>query len=155
MTSPSCWYEGGTWHEGPSHRTGPRPHPHVVHTFFPRLGLPMIGAALKAAGHDVVIYCPQLLPVDWHDVLDADLVGISGATSTAPAAYATADRLRARGIPTVIGGSHVTFMADEALGHADYVARGEGGDALLLELIDALDGGRELESIRGSYGGAE
>jgi anaerobic magnesium-protoporphyrin IX monomethyl ester cyclase len=29
------------------------------------------------------------------------------------------------------------------------VARGEGGDALMLELIEALAGGRELESIRG------
>ena len=32
-------------------------------------------------------------------------------------------------MPTIVGGSHVTFMADEALAHADYVARGEGGDA--------------------------
>ena len=96
------------------------------YTFFPRLGLPMIGAALKAAGHDVLIYCPQLAPIDWDDVLAADLVGISSTTSTAPAAYEMADRLRRHGVPTVIGGSHVTFMADEALAHADYVARGRG-----------------------------
>ena len=49
----------------------------------------------------------------------------------------------------VIGGSHVTFMADEALRHADYVARGEGGEALMVELAEALQGGRELEDIRG------
>lgn len=64
------------------------PAPAHIHlwsyTFYPRLGLPMIGAALKAAGHDVVIYCPQLSPVRWDDVLDADLVGISSTTSTAP-----------------------------------------------------------------------
>ena len=40
----------------------------------------------------------------------------------------------------VIGGSHVTFMADEALEHADYVARGEGGEQLMTELIEALSG---------------
>ena len=129
------------------------PAPAHIHmwsyTFFPRLGLPMIGAALKAAGHDVVIYCPQVHPVDWDDVLDADLVGISSTTSTAPAAYEMADRLRRCGTPTVIGGSHVTFMADEALEHVDYVARGEGGEALMLELIDALEGRRELETIPG------
>ena len=45
-------------------------------------------------------------------------------------------------MPIVIGGSHVTFMADEALQHADYVARGEGGEKLMLELIDALHGER-------------
>ena len=40
----------------------------------------------------------------------------------------------------IIGGSHVTFMADEALRHCDYVARGEGGEALMVELVEALEG---------------
>jgi radical SAM superfamily enzyme YgiQ (UPF0313 family) len=109
----------------------------------------MIGAAVVAAGHDVRIYCQQLAPVDWDDVLGADIVGFSTTTSTAPAAYAMSDLLRAGGIPVVIGGSHVTFMAEEALQHADYVARGEGGDELMLELIQALQGERDLESIAG------
>ena len=129
------------------------PGPPSVHLMspwrYPRLGLPMIGAALAAAGHDVRIYCQQMAPVDWGDVLEAELVGISTTTSTAPAAYAMADRLRARAVPVVVGGSHVTFMAGEALGHADYVARGEGGDQLMLELVEALRGERELESIAG------
>ena len=38
--------------------------------------------------------------------------------------------------PVVHGGSHVTFMADEALEHSDYVARGEGGELLMLELVE-------------------
>ena len=104
------------------------PAPPSVHLMspwrYPRLGLPMVGAALAAAGHDVRIYCQQLAPVDWDDVRSAELVGFSTTTSTAPAAYRMADLLRGRGIPVVIGGSHVTFMADEALGHAGYVARG-------------------------------
>ena len=66
------------------------------------------------------------------------------STTSRDAAYAFADELRARGIPVVIGGSHVTFMAEEALEHADYVARGEGGEPLMLELIEALRGAREL-----------
>jgi radical SAM superfamily enzyme YgiQ (UPF0313 family) len=119
------------------------------YTFLPRLGLPLIGAGLKALGHDVLIYCPQCSPIDWDDVLSSDLVGISTTTSTAPAAYEISARVRAHGVPTVVGGPHVTFTADEALAHADYVARGEGGDALMLELIDALEGGRPLESIAG------
>ncbi len=40
-------------------------------------------------------------------------------------------------------------MADEALEHATYVARGEGGEQLMLELIEALEGRRELSSITG------
>ena len=117
--------------------------------FYPRLGLPLIGAALKAAGHDVRIYCPQAAPIDRDDVSSADLIGISTTTSTAPSAYALADDLRAAGLPVIIGGPHPTFVPDDALPHADYVARGEGGDGLMLELIEALAGERELESIRG------
>ena len=33
--------------------------------------------------------------------------------------------------------------------HCDYVARGEGGEQLMLELIEALEGKRELETITG------
>ena len=40
-------------------------------------------------------------------------------------------------------------MANEALEHADYVARGEGGEQLMAELIEALSGDRELDSIAG------
>ena len=39
---------------------------------------------------------------------------------------AYAERLRAKGIPVVLGGSHVTFMAHEALKHTDFVIRREG-----------------------------
>ncbi len=49
----------------------------------------------------------------------------------------------------IIGGPHPTFVPDDALPHADFVARGEGGDGLMLELIEALAGERELESVRG------
>ncbi len=115
----------------------------------PRLGLPAIGAALTRQGHDVSIYVPQFSAVDWNDVYASDLVGISTTTSTAAAGYQFADQVRARGIPVVIGGPHVTFMADEALEHADYVARGEGGEALMTELIEALSGRRDLSSIAG------
>ena len=119
------------------------------HSSFVRLGLPMIGAALKQQGHDVRIYCPQLAPVDWDDVYSAELVGLSSTTSTTPATYDIADDLRRRRIPVIIGGSHVTFMADEALEHADYVARGEGGETIMLELVEALQGERELEAVTG------
>jgi radical SAM superfamily enzyme YgiQ (UPF0313 family) len=123
----------------------------------PRLGLPIIGATLTTQGHDVVIYVADLSPIDWDDVYSADIVGFSTTTSTVTQAYDYADDLRGRGIPTIIGGPHVTFMADEGLKHADYVARGEGGEQLMLELIDALQGRRPLDSILGlSYrqGGA-
>ena len=115
----------------------------------PRLGLPLIGAALTTAGHDVVIYNSNIAPIDWDDVYSADLVGISTTTSTVTQGYEFADAIRDHGVPVIMGGSHVTFMAHEALEHADYVARGEGGDQLMLELIDALTERRPLDSIGG------
>ena len=129
------------------------PEPPGMHVWakvlLPRLGLPIIAATLKEQGHDVLVYNPTMAPIDWDDVTTSDLVGLSSTTSTATTAYEFADLLRAEGIPVVIGGSHVTFMADEALEHVDYVARGEGGEQLLLELIEALHGRRELDSIAG------
>jgi len=129
------------------------PEPPGMHVWakvlLPRLGLPIIGAALKAAGHDVLIYSPQMAPVDWDDVYSADVIGLSSTTSTTETAYEIADEARQRGIPVVIGGSHVTFMADEALEHVDYVARGEGGEELMLELIEVLEGRREPDAVAG------
>ena len=115
----------------------------------PRLGLPIIGSALRSRGHDVRIYAPHIGAIDWDDVLASDLVGISTTTSTATAGYDFADRARENGIPVVMGGTHVTFMYEEALEHAHYVARGEGGEALMVELIEALGGGRSLDDIDG------
>jgi anaerobic magnesium-protoporphyrin IX monomethyl ester cyclase len=129
----------------------PEPPGMNVYSFvmMPRLGLPIIGSALRAQGHDVRIYVPHIGAIDWDDVLSADLVGISTTTSTATAGYEFADRTRARGIPVIMGGSHVTFMYEEALDHAEYVARGEGGEALMVELVEALSGERSLDDIDG------
>lgn len=63
-------------------------------------------------GHDVCCYCEVLAPVDIEDSLAADLVGMSGTTLTQPNAYRPADEFETAGVPVVLGGSHVTFMAD-------------------------------------------
>src|SRR5512141_2735500 len=41
-----------------------------------------------------------------------DVVGISTITPTAKRGYALADECRALGIPVILGGPHVTFVAD-------------------------------------------
>jgi radical SAM superfamily enzyme YgiQ (UPF0313 family) len=58
------------------------------------------------------------------DRLEADLVGISAITGTAPRSYEISARLRKRGIPVVIGGVHPTLMPEEAMQHADSVVAG-------------------------------
>ncbi len=62
-------------------------------------------------------------PVDF--AMQADLVGITFHTPSAPHSYAVADEFRRRGIPVVLGGPHVTLMPDEAQRHADVIFVGE------------------------------
>jgi len=114
----------------------------------PRLGLPLLATLLKERGHEVRVYAESLREVDWDDVLSSDLVGISSTTSTAIRAYRYAKRVGEAGIPTVMGGPHVSFLADEALDFCDYVVRGEG-EQTLLELVDYLLGKGSLENILG------
>jgi radical SAM superfamily enzyme YgiQ (UPF0313 family) len=56
--------------------------------------------------------------------LDADLVGLTTITGTAPRAYELADAFRARGIPVVLGGPHVTLAPEDAQPHADSIVTG-------------------------------
>ncbi|MBI2844211.1 MAG: radical SAM protein [Armatimonadetes bacterium] len=128
------------------------PKPPGYHVYnrviLPRLGLPTLGALLKRRGCDVTIYCQDLGGVDYDDMRRSDLVGISTTTSTAPEAYRLADKARSAGVPVVLGGSHTTFLPEEALRHADYCVRGEGEETLI-ELVDALESGAEPVGING------
>lgn len=72
--------------------------------------------------------------------VDADLVGISVMTATATWAYRTADALRARGVPVVLGGIHVTALPEEAAQHADAVVIGEAESVWAETLADAATG---------------
>src|SRR5262245_977299 len=56
--------------------------------------------------------------------LQADLVGITVITGTAPRGYEWARHCRARAIPVVLGGPHVTLLPDEAARHADAICVG-------------------------------
>jgi radical SAM superfamily enzyme YgiQ (UPF0313 family) len=75
-----------------------------------------------------------------------DLVGIGAMTRMIAKAYRMADAIRAVGVPVVMGGPHVTEMADEALGrsggprHADAVALGEADDTWPKIVNDAASG---------------
>jgi len=54
----------------------------------------------------------------------ADLVGVSVLTGCANQAYALADRYRAHGATTVLGGVHVSNLPGEAAAHADAIVLG-------------------------------
>ena len=114
----------------------------------PRLGTLILGTLMKRRGWDVEVYVEELRKIDYDRVRTADLVGISTITATAPRAYAIADKVREMGIPVIIGGPHVTYLAEEALDHADFVIRGEG-EKTLMELVEAWEAGREYALVSG------
>jgi radical SAM superfamily enzyme YgiQ (UPF0313 family) len=72
--------------------------------------------------------------------LDADLVGISIITGTAPRGYEIAARFRARGIPVVLGGVHVTLAPDEAANHATTIVIGYAEETFPQLLRDFVAG---------------
>jgi radical SAM superfamily enzyme YgiQ (UPF0313 family) len=56
---------------------------------------------------------------------EADLVGITSFTSSAPRAYEIAREFREKGIPVVMGGIHASMCPEEALQYVDTVVIGE------------------------------
>ena len=85
----------------------------------PSLGLLTVGA-LTPPGFEVCYR--EIAEVNEQTELEEfDLVGISSFTAMIDEAYLLADRYRAKGIPVVLGGLHVTLMPDEAAQHADAI----------------------------------
>ncbi len=70
-----------------------------------------------------------------------DLAAISTYSAQAGEAYALAGRLKAQGVPAVIGGPHVTALPDEAAAHCEAVAVGEG-EALWPQVLADAERGR-------------
>ncbi len=128
----------------------PAPGVHVFkHFILPRLGLPILARALKNKGFEVDLYVKQLTKTEIKKIIsEAYMVGLSSTSSTSTKAYEYADIFKKHNIPVVLGGSHFTFLPDEALDHADFVIRGEG-ESSFLELIDEIEGSKEYHKING------
>jgi radical SAM superfamily enzyme YgiQ (UPF0313 family) len=108
----------------------------VTRNFMPHLWMFLL-QALTPPGHEVLLVDGNAQPMDEAGIAqfvrdnNIGLVGIGAMTRMIAKAYRMADAVRATGVPVVMGGPHVTEMADEALGrdggprHADAVALGE------------------------------
>jgi len=123
----------------------------VTRNFMPHLWMFLL-QSLTPAGHEVLLIDGNAQPMDEQGVArfvrenKIELVGIGAMTRMVAKAYRVADAVRATGVPVVMGGPHVTEMADEALGrdggprHADAVALGEADETWPLIVADAARG---------------
>ncbi len=122
-----------------------------IHIFskyeLPRLGNIILATIMKNKGFSANAYYMserELLNLK----LDADLIGISTITPTAISAYKLADHFRKQGKIVVMGGSHVTFLPDEALQHSDYCLLGEAEESFP-KFIEAINNNTSLEDVPG------
>lgn len=105
---------------------------------YPIITLPHI-AAITPRKHSVKIVNENYDDIDFNE--DADLVGITCYTMTAPRVYEIADEFRNRGKKVVLGGYHPTAMPDEAIKHADSILLGEA-EATWPELLNDAEKGK-------------
>ncbi|MEJ2033055.1 MAG: cobalamin-dependent protein, partial [Deltaproteobacteria bacterium] len=91
--------------------------------YSPLAGLLAVAALIPRERYEVVLTDENIEPIDFD--LKADMVGISAMTSYVDRGYEIADIFRRRGVPVIMGGVHPSFMATEALQHADGVVVGE------------------------------
>src|SRR5438067_10395122 len=113
--------------------------------------------SLTPPGHEVLLIDGNAQPMDETEIAQyvrdqkIELVGIGAMTRMIAKAYRIADAIRATGVRVVMGGPHVTELADEALGrdggprHADAVALGQADETWPQMVNDAARG--ELKDI--------
>ncbi|PYX91433.1 MAG: hypothetical protein DMG71_20215, partial [Acidobacteria bacterium] len=123
----------------------------VTRNFMPHLWMFLL-QALTPPGHEVLLIDGNAQPMDEAQITqyvrdqNIELVGIGAMTRMIAKAYRIADAIRAIGVPVVMGGPHVTELAEEALGrdggsrHADAVALGEADETWPLIVNDAAQG---------------
>jgi anaerobic magnesium-protoporphyrin IX monomethyl ester cyclase len=122
-----------------------------------------LAGCLRASGYEATV--AEITPANYEDealfdsLADFDLVGFSCNTFTYAFHLPVIRKLKSRvpGIKTVMGGIHALHSAEEMFRESpvDYVCIGEG-DVAIVELVQALDGGRPATGIRGlSYRAAD
>ena len=123
----------------------------VTRNFMPHLWMFLL-KSLTPPGHEVILVDGNAKPMNEQELVQfvkeegVGLVGIGAMTRMIAKAYRMGDAIRAAGVPVVMGGPHVTELADEALGrdggprHADAVALGEADETWPVIVEDAAHG---------------
>ena len=116
------------------------------YTTFSPLGLAYL-AAVTPSHWDVKILDENFRPFEFES---ADLVGITGFTSSINRAYEISALYRQKGIPVVLGGIHASMVADEVMEYADAVVSGEG-EKVWPEVLTDFEAGRLKPHYQGEH----
>ena len=124
----------------------------------PSLGIGYMAAVLEKNNIDVDVLDSSALGLNYDEIGEEilkrkpDIVSISALTPTIGVALDSADKIKQVKPDTVVvlGGYHPTFEYESVLKEesVDVVVRGEG-EYTVLELVQAIDEGRDLKEVKG------
>jgi len=124
------------------------------------LGLCYLAACTREKGHGTWIVDMQAMGLGYQEAVDKILendpecVGITSVTLAIGNAYKLAGMIKARDprVTIIIGGAHVTAVPEETMSRYadgfDVGVVGEG-ERTITELLEAIEGGKPLDHIRG------
>jgi len=115
-------------------------------TAWPPLNLPYL-AALTPDHYQIEVIDENIEPFKFQK---ADIVGITAYSSSVSRGYDIAQMYRKQGIPTVMGGIHVSMMPEEALNYCDAVVIGEAED-VWPKVLEDFEAGNLKRQYRGSW----
>jgi len=115
-------------------------------TAWPPLNLPYL-AALTPEHYQIEVIDENIEPFQFQQ---ADIVGITAYTSSVSRGYDIAQVYRQQGIPTVMGGIHVSMMPEEALNYCDAVVIGEA-EGVWPKVLEDFEAGVMKKQYRGSW----
>lgn len=138
-------------------------YPNLQRTGTPQLGIAVLSAVLKEAGHETALCDLTFVEPDRHgttlDRAVAEFAPELVAVSIRSSEWELAKRLLRRlpDIPRVVGGPHVTVAAEDVFRECDLLVRGEG-EVAFRDLVAALEGGTspaEIPNVWVREGGSE
>ena len=115
-------------------------------TAFPPMNLPYL-AACTPSDYRVEMLDENVEPFEYRA---ADIVGITAYTASAHRGYEIAKVYRDKGVPTVMGGIHVSMMPEEALDFCDCVVVGEA-EGVWPQVLADFESGTLKRIYRGDW----
>ena len=119
-------------------------------TAWPPLNLPYL-AAVTPRHYHIEVIDENVEPFEYRQ---ADIVGITALTASVYRAYQISQIYRKQGIPTVMGGIHVSMMPEEAARFCDSVVIGEA-ENIWPKVLNDFEAGHLQKRYTGSWANLE